>query len=1107
MKKVICFTLVWLMAMLWVHPLFVTTCSASAAADEIQTEQNFSAGVNGNMFFYVKSPRVRIGDSIMQIDAENPAVTPVLQNGAAMLPADFLAVALKLTYSGDAHTGEITDGSKAMRITEGEAACTVNGETIGLLAAPFASYGHLYVSAEDVCRVFAMAFMQDESGIAVIGETADSFNWNDKDDFACLNAALRDVIYETPTAADVIELLKKKNAGQRHPRLMLDENKAAVLREKVASEEPYKSWMAGVIEEAERYLTAELPEYVLEDGGLRLLYTSRKALLYIENMAFAYQMTGDTRYARGAVEVMLRVCDDAYFPDWHPYHFLDTAEMAAAVAIGYDWCYRAMSAEEKEIVRRAIVEKALKPVMEDYNEVSGRKRTWYWSSKSSQAYPQNWVAVCFGGTAMAALAIGDEDLTAYDFTEVGRVITEGMERVKDWQETYMPDGACTDGTGYWEFAMSYMVFGFDSMATALGTDYGMMSSPGMERTFTWLSQMMGPAGAFNYDSNSSAFVNSPEFFWYGAKMNRPELTACRLQQQIDEQKAQITYKDILWYESGDERSAEAAYDFATRGNVGMTVMRSGNHREDTWLTLFGGYMNKAADTTQDFDGSFVVDMLGKRWALDLGAEWQTYVDLSTPKHHYYRARAEGHNTVIIEPGEGRDHDPGAFGRQQQFASNHLSAFTVYDFTGELAYKGASSWRRGAFLDRETGAVLIQDELLAEKEIEYYWFMHTEAAITLSEDGKTAILTQGDRQIAARLISEDDSLTFSVMEAAPLATSPHPDTQSDNSGVQKLAVYKTGTSAVYMAVQLVPMADGAPVCEAKAYTALADWQLKTDSDYTKPTEEPTRTNVFLNKKITVNIPSRPQLRDYMIVDGSYDNYQGSVLDRYASSGKVTKPLEITIDLGGLYLLDTVMPVERWLKAYNTNRGGVGCYDSVKIETGITSYGVTKYVTAKEIFGDAIAKGTRDNEAAVTHIDLGGVAADTVKITLDVKNQDLGYVQYEIWEILGMGQPIEKSKVLAVDKVTFSQNGVTAETPPQNGSFCARVYHNAVTPAVVLVALLDAQGRIIDCQSGRTETDIWFTVPSDKAVSAVQVFTWQSADSLRPLAPSERITQQP
>ena len=217
---------------------------------------------------------------------------------------------------------------------------------------------------------------------------------------------------------------------------------------------------------------------------------------------------------------------------------------------------------------------------------------------------------------------------------------------------------------------------------------------------------------------------------------------------------------------------------------------------------------------------------------------------------------------------------------------------------------------------------------------------------------------------------------------------------------KLAVHLTGTCGVYMAVQLVPMADGAPVCEAKAYTALADWQLKTDSDYTKPTEELTRTNVFLNKKITVNIPSRPQLRDYMIVDGSYDNYQGSVLDRYASFGTVAKPLEITIDLGGLYLLDTVMPVERWLKAYNTNRGGVGCYDSVKIETGITSYGVTKYVTAKEIFGDAIAKGTRDNEAVVTHIDLGGVAADTVKITLDIKNQDLDYEQYEIWEILGM-----------------------------------------------------------------------------------------------------------
>ena len=84
---------------------------------------------------------------------------------------------------------------------------------------------------------------------------------------------------------------------------------------------------------------AEKLTYELEDG-VRLLYVSRRALSAVENMGFAYQMTGEQKYADGVIDVLMKVCGDA-FPDWHPYHFLDTAEMAAAVAIGYDWCYNA----------------------------------------------------------------------------------------------------------------------------------------------------------------------------------------------------------------------------------------------------------------------------------------------------------------------------------------------------------------------------------------------------------------------------------------------------------------------------------------------------------------------------------------------------------------------------------------------------------------------------------------------------------------------------------------------------------------------------------------------------------------------------------------------
>lgn len=644
------------------------------------------------------------------------------------------------------------------------------------------------------------------------------YDWNDKEDFKRMNQALRDVIYESPSPEEIISALKQNNPQNRHPRLLLDESKLDILRKRVMTQEPYTTWMALVIKDAEEYLSAPIPEYVKEDN-IRLLYVSRQVLASISTLSFTYLITHEKKYAEGAIRILMTVCSDA-FPDWNPYHFLDTAEMAAAVAIGYDWCYHVMIPEERALVKNALIEKALVPVMEDYNDIEDRKRTWHWSCSSSHGYPQNWLAVCFGGTTMAVLAIGDEYLG--DFKEAGRVISEGMERVKDWQETYMPDGACFDGTMYWEYAMSYMVYGASSLITALGTDYGMMSSPAMEQTFVWLAQMMGHDGAFNLDSNIADFVNSPEYFWYSAKSGNPSLANYRLQ-KLAEWNLPISYKDILWYEPSENSEVnELALDYTTRGFIGTTVMRSGYAPQDTWLAIYSGGMHASLRLNQVDIGTFVMDMLGTRWALDLGAEHGTYVNLSVPRNHYYRFRAEGHNTVILNPDGGYEYDfTKARGIEKKFLQKEGFSLIVFDFTNLLASKGAEKWHRGARLNRKTGSVTIQDELEMKVESEFYWFMHTEAEIALSDDRQTAVLTKGDQQIEAHLISPDISLSFEVMAAVPLAMSPNPK-QEENTGVQKLTVHKCESTAINMAVEFVPRVQGNMIACSKDYTPLTGW---------------------------------------------------------------------------------------------------------------------------------------------------------------------------------------------------------------------------------------------------------------------------------------------
>lgn len=72
-------------------------------------------------------------------------------------------------------------------------------------------------------------------------------------------------------------------------------------------------------------------------GEGHILSTSRNTLCRIINLCYAYRMTGSVAYAKRAEEELLNVC--VTFPHWDPDHWLDTAEMMTAVAIGYDWLF------------------------------------------------------------------------------------------------------------------------------------------------------------------------------------------------------------------------------------------------------------------------------------------------------------------------------------------------------------------------------------------------------------------------------------------------------------------------------------------------------------------------------------------------------------------------------------------------------------------------------------------------------------------------------------------------------------------------------------------------------------------------------------------------
>ena len=83
---------------------------------------------------------------------------------------------------------------------------------------------------------------------------------------------------------------------------------------------------------------------------------SRECLRRIQALTLAFRWTGDERFAARAVQDLRSV---AAFADWNPSHFLDTAEMTHATALGYDWLQGFLSDADRATIREAIVKKGL----------------------------------------------------------------------------------------------------------------------------------------------------------------------------------------------------------------------------------------------------------------------------------------------------------------------------------------------------------------------------------------------------------------------------------------------------------------------------------------------------------------------------------------------------------------------------------------------------------------------------------------------------------------------------------------------------------------------------------------------------------------------------
>lgn len=719
---------------------------------------------------------------------------PLRVNTANMLPLRDISTLLgaEVGWDSSENAASVTIDGKKFIIKDGTSSVKVEGRVANAVNKAQNIGGSMYIPEEMAQMCFGKTITAARSGGIAISSEAVS-----EDE---IKEIIMDIVYAEPTTDEIIKGYMNTSHNV-HPRILLNARRAEVLRNDIKNDALIRSWYTSVKNKATASLDTATNEFVgdPEDISLNntaLLGVARNATEIINNCSFVYLMEGDERYAERAAKEMLEV---ASYPNWCPSNFLTTGELAQTMAMGYDWTYDYLSEERRAIIEAAIMDKGLKAAEEAYkgtakftSEQGAEHNRMGWIKDES-----NWGFVCNGGIASGALAImndSNKDYCAY-------ILKEAYEGIKYPTSVFAPDGAWTEGVGYWGYAMEYMINILESSKYTLGTDFGATNTPGFSNTPFFSATHIGPKGAFNFGDAGAENSSSTAWHWFADRLGVPGLSILR----INMSEGRGGLRDILLYKKSSGEASEIPKDSFFRG-TDTAIFTSGFGTEGANYFAVRG---KNGGSHNDLDaGSFVMDALGERWALDLGME-----SYSVPGYwfwpsrgDYYRKRAEGHNTIVINPDKGLDQIPYGQSKLTAFRSGEGGGYMVVDLSGSYSNKAKSVKRAvGMFDNRQR--FIVQDEIHTEKPSDIWWLMQTRASINIAPDGKSAILALNDKRMLIELISTCNDAVFSYGPAEPFPTSPNPEGNSKNIGVNRLAIKSPGVTDLNMQVIFTPYING------------------------------------------------------------------------------------------------------------------------------------------------------------------------------------------------------------------------------------------------------------------------------------------------------------
>lgn len=596
---------------------------------------------------------------------------------------------------------------------------------------------------------------------------------------------------------------------------------------------------------------------------------------FLERMlvcGFLWRYEGRETSGQQCEDEMLRMANTV--TNWAEQHWLTMGESAMGMAVAWDWASDRLTSGEKTTVLTAIKSKCIDLFM---------------ARTDSERF--NWAGVTNGGIGSLLMAIEGE--TAYEAT-----VASGLAKIEDYwgdggfaqlpkaahlqQNIFNVDGGYKEGPQYWATHVRFSTMWLASYRIRYGQhSHWIADVPGLPETGNYFFDMNHPNGEVNKLGDTDYSLTTRHlthpFGWWGKTLNNEFYRWYHRQgwtiQGSSTVKGHAAVLSVLWEDgAGVAPSVSRPLDRRYTG-TDQVILRDGYGANDTYIALKSGGDSDRGHTHHD-RGHVSMSALGKVWLKDFGSDTPygdhaDYDGFSSPDQErairwdLYRLSAQGHNTIIINPGgamvaagtpswtvESHSYPDQRNGTEEngyipvvgQVSLNGTSPYAITDLTP--IYSGRSPWtnitsvKRGIKYVNRT-YLLLQDEVVASSATEVWTFMHSEsntgaagAGITLLDSGQAAEIkldNSGDR-LYCRILSPSGAV-FTIRNAEPLPNTtsgqndgnPAGGSDDPNTTWRKLSIQRTSVTSLTLCVYIEPLANGeATPSSFPGVTALSSW---------------------------------------------------------------------------------------------------------------------------------------------------------------------------------------------------------------------------------------------------------------------------------------------